>query len=185
MAVCVIVLITAARIRAQDNSVSRLAPTPSATRPAMPTTSPILPSDLKVIQEDYRIGHNDLLTAKGVPGVAAVIERMKTLVIDDALKPGTEIGPVVDQKQLDKNLEYLTIGRQEGARLQAGGELLKRATHSWESKNPCGVSSPNSKPAASKGKFRKLWIKGLGIAKIAPPRFHNERSCFSSEPGRS
>ena len=39
--------------------------------------------------------------------VAAVIERMKTLVIDDALKPGTEIGPVVDERQLEKNLEYV------------------------------------------------------------------------------
>src|SRR6185503_1300806 len=34
--------------------------------------------------------------------VAAMVERMKKLVIDDALKPGTEIGPVVDEKQLEK-----------------------------------------------------------------------------------
>ena len=39
--------------------------------------------------------------------VDAMIERMKTLVIDDALKPGTEIGPVVDERQLEKNLEYV------------------------------------------------------------------------------
>ena len=38
--------------------------------------------------------------------VDAMIERMKRLVIDDALKPGTEIGPVVDDRQLQKNLEY-------------------------------------------------------------------------------
>src|SRR6185436_6261253 len=49
--------------------------------------------------------------------VLGVIDRMKTLVIDDALKAGTEIGPVVDQRQLDKNLEYVEIGRKEGARL--------------------------------------------------------------------
>ena len=36
--------------------------------------------------------------------IEAMVERMKTLVVDDALKPGTEIGPVVDQRQLDKNL---------------------------------------------------------------------------------
>ena len=30
--------------------------------------------------------------------VAAMIDRMKTLVIGDALEPGTEIGPVVDDK---------------------------------------------------------------------------------------
>ena len=60
--------------------------------------------------------------------VEAMVARMKTLVIDDALKPGTEIGPVVDKKQLDKNLEYVAIGQKEGARLVEGGGVLKRAT---------------------------------------------------------
>jgi alpha-ketoglutaric semialdehyde dehydrogenase len=63
--------------------------------------------------------------------VEAMIARMKTLVIDDALKPGTEIGPVVDQRQLDKNLEYVAIGRREGARLAEGGDLLRRATDGY------------------------------------------------------
>jgi aldehyde dehydrogenase (NAD+) len=58
--------------------------------------------------------------------VAAVIERMKTLVVDDALKAGTEIGPVVDESQLAKNFEYLEIGKKEGARLEYGGDRLKR-----------------------------------------------------------
>jgi alpha-ketoglutaric semialdehyde dehydrogenase len=63
--------------------------------------------------------------------IDAMIARMKSLVIDDALKPGTEIGPVVDQRQLDKNLQYLEIGRKEGARLAHGGELLKRETEGY------------------------------------------------------
>lgn len=58
--------------------------------------------------------------------VAAMQERMQGLVIDDALKPGTHIGPVVDQSQLDQDLKYIQIGQAEGARLVAGGELLKR-----------------------------------------------------------
>jgi alpha-ketoglutaric semialdehyde dehydrogenase len=60
--------------------------------------------------------------------VAAMIERMKKLVIDDALKPGIEIGPVVDARQLEKDLEYVEIGRKEGAKLVHGGERLKRET---------------------------------------------------------
>jgi aldehyde dehydrogenase (NAD+) len=60
--------------------------------------------------------------------VAAMVERMKTLVIDDALKPGIEIGPVVDARQLEKDLEYVAIGRREGAKLVHGGERLKRET---------------------------------------------------------
>src|SRR5215217_4195120 len=58
--------------------------------------------------------------------VAALRERMQALVIDDALKPGTHIGPVVDQNQLDQDLSYIRIGRDEGATLAAGGELLNR-----------------------------------------------------------
>ena len=63
--------------------------------------------------------------------VAALIERVKGLVVDDALKPGTDIGPVVDDRQLAKNEEYLGIGRAEGARLAHGGERLRRQTEGY------------------------------------------------------
>ena len=63
--------------------------------------------------------------------IAAMIERMKRLVVDDALKPGTEIGPVVDDKQLGKNLEYVEIGQKEGATLAYGGERLTRETDGY------------------------------------------------------
>ena len=71
-----------------------------------------------------------LIVTKGIHDkfVDAMAERMKTLVIDDALKAGTHIGPVVDQSQLDQNLSYLKIGQDEGAKLKAGGELLNRDT---------------------------------------------------------
>jgi len=58
--------------------------------------------------------------------VAAMVERMQALKVDDALKPGTDIGPVVDQSQLDQDLLYLDVGQKEGARLVWGGERLKR-----------------------------------------------------------
>ncbi|MBB4040722.1 aldehyde dehydrogenase (NAD+) [Microvirga flocculans] len=58
--------------------------------------------------------------------VAAMQERMQNLVVGDALKAGTHIGPVVDQSQLDQDLKYIRIGQEEGARLVAGGELLNR-----------------------------------------------------------
>jgi aldehyde dehydrogenase (NAD+) len=58
--------------------------------------------------------------------VAALTERMKTLVVDDALKSGTHIGPAVDQSQLDQDLRYIGIGKDEGARLVAGGDVLRR-----------------------------------------------------------
>ena len=60
--------------------------------------------------------------------VAALVERTKGLVVDDALKAGTQIGPVVDKTQLDKDLEYVAIGLKEGAKLAAGGEVQTRDT---------------------------------------------------------
>jgi acyl-CoA reductase-like NAD-dependent aldehyde dehydrogenase len=63
--------------------------------------------------------------------VDAMVARMRTLVVDDALKPGTEIGPAIDERQLEKNLRYLQIGRNEGARLVAGGERLTRDTEGY------------------------------------------------------
>jgi acyl-CoA reductase-like NAD-dependent aldehyde dehydrogenase len=70
-----------------------------------------------------------LIVTKGIYSrfAAALIERMKDLVVDDALRTGTHIGPVVDQAQLDQNLSYLKIGVDEGAKLAAGGERVERA----------------------------------------------------------
>ncbi|HSW05023.1 aldehyde dehydrogenase family protein [Aquabacterium sp.] len=58
--------------------------------------------------------------------VAALVDRMKTLKVDDARKPGTDIGPVVDERQLAQDLEYIAIGRAEGATLAAGGTVRER-----------------------------------------------------------
>ncbi|MBV8442054.1 MAG: aldehyde dehydrogenase family protein [Hyphomicrobiales bacterium] len=58
----------------------------------------------------------------------ALIERMRGLVVDDALKAGTQIGPVVDANQLEQDQSYLAIGQGEGAKLALGGERLNRAT---------------------------------------------------------
>lgn len=60
--------------------------------------------------------------------VGAVTERIKALVVDDALKQGTQMGPVVDQSQLDQDLRYVGVGQKDGAKLAWGGERLNRAT---------------------------------------------------------
>src|SRR3954452_14468257 len=60
--------------------------------------------------------------------VDAVGEKLAQLKVDDALKQGTDIGPVVSQDQLDQDLDYIDVGRKEGARLVCGGERLNRET---------------------------------------------------------
>jgi aldehyde dehydrogenase (NAD+) len=63
--------------------------------------------------------------------VEGVTAKLKGLVIDNALKPGTHIGPVVDQNQLDTDQNYIAIGRDEGAKLVFGGERLNRETEGF------------------------------------------------------
>jgi alpha-ketoglutaric semialdehyde dehydrogenase len=58
--------------------------------------------------------------------VAALTERLTRLKVDNALSPGTEMGPVVDRPQLETDLEYIGVGQKEGARLAYGGDTLKR-----------------------------------------------------------
>jgi acyl-CoA reductase-like NAD-dependent aldehyde dehydrogenase len=58
--------------------------------------------------------------------VEALTAKTKALIVDDALKPGTQVGPVADESQLDQDLRYLAIGKDEGAKLHWGGERLNR-----------------------------------------------------------
>ena len=63
--------------------------------------------------------------------VAAVAEKLKTLKVDDPLKEGTHIGPVVDAGQLKQDEDYIAIGKGEGAELVWGGERLERPTEGF------------------------------------------------------
>jgi alpha-ketoglutaric semialdehyde dehydrogenase len=69
-----------------------------------------------------------LIVTKGIHNkfVDALAERLKGLVVDDALKAGTHIGPVVDKNQLNQDLFYIEEGKKEGAKLSYGGKVLKR-----------------------------------------------------------
>ena len=63
--------------------------------------------------------------------VEAMAEATKALVVDDALKDGTQIGPVVDQKQLDQDLYYVDVAHKEGGKLVCGGQRLNRETQGF------------------------------------------------------
>jgi acyl-CoA reductase-like NAD-dependent aldehyde dehydrogenase len=63
--------------------------------------------------------------------IAAMVERMKKLRVDDALAEGTEIGPVIDDDQLQKNNRYIEQATKEGGRLVFGGERLQRGKNGF------------------------------------------------------
>ncbi len=71
--------------------------------------------------------------------VAALTEKLKTLNVDNALKAGSHIGPVVGDKQLKQDTDYIDIGKSEGAKLAFGGEVIKRDT-------PASICSRRSSP---------------------------------------
>jgi aldehyde dehydrogenase (NAD+) len=57
--------------------------------------------------------------------VKRLAERTRALVVGDARDPKTQIGPVVDARQLEQDESYIALGRKEGAKLVAGGERVK------------------------------------------------------------
>jgi acyl-CoA reductase-like NAD-dependent aldehyde dehydrogenase len=57
--------------------------------------------------------------------VTRMLEKMGSIKVDHALKPGTQMGPVVDDRQLQQNLRYVDIARSEGGEVH-GGERLTR-----------------------------------------------------------
>lgn len=57
----------------------------------------------------------------------ALVARLQSLKVDDALAEGTEMGPVVDEAQLGKNLQYVALAQHEGGRLAYGGERIERS----------------------------------------------------------
>ena len=49
---------------------------------------------------------------------------MKHLTIGNGLDESVKIGPVINQKALEKIASYMEIGKEEGAKLLAGGNIL-------------------------------------------------------------
>jgi acyl-CoA reductase-like NAD-dependent aldehyde dehydrogenase len=56
--------------------------------------------------------------------VDKLVERTKELTIGNGLQKGIEVGPLANESQLRNVLDYIEIGKQEGAQLVYGGERL-------------------------------------------------------------
>jgi len=63
--------------------------------------------------------------------VERLVEGARALKVGDALEEGTQIGPVVSADQLQANLDYVALGKAEGAELLCGGDRLERATEGY------------------------------------------------------
>ncbi len=56
--------------------------------------------------------------------VEALAEKARSLRVGDALDPETQIGPAVSEQQLEQNLRYVGIAKDEGGKVLTGGEPL-------------------------------------------------------------
>ena len=57
--------------------------------------------------------------------VERLAARTASLVVGNGLNPTTNVGPSVDERQLETVLSYVETGRHEGARLVRGGERIR------------------------------------------------------------
>ena len=56
------------------------------------------------------------------------VKAVTGLKVGGALEEDTQIGPVIDELQLQQDLDYIAVGQEEGASLAVGGERLQRST---------------------------------------------------------
>jgi aldehyde dehydrogenase (NAD+) len=61
--------------------------------------------------------------------VEKFVARVKALKVGDGLDPATQMGPCINEQQLQTVIKYVAIGREEGAKLAAGGHRLETGSH--------------------------------------------------------
>ena len=63
--------------------------------------------------------------------VEALAEKARSLRVGDALDPQTQVGPAVSEQQLEQNMRYVGIAREEGGKILTGGDPLKLQQRGW------------------------------------------------------
>jgi alpha-ketoglutaric semialdehyde dehydrogenase len=76
-----------------------------------------------------------IIVQKGVyrKFVESFVARAKKIKVGNGLDESVEMGPAVNEKQLNTDLSYIEIGKQEGAKLVTGGNRLDKGDyqHGW------------------------------------------------------
>ncbi|HYP82255.1 aldehyde dehydrogenase family protein [Variovorax sp.] len=79
--------------------------------------------------------------------VARLRQRMAALRVGHALEKGVAVGPVIDDAQLARNLEWVRAAREEGAELVHGGEALERPSPGYYMSPALLLALPGHKAA--------------------------------------
>jgi alpha-ketoglutaric semialdehyde dehydrogenase len=72
-----------------------------------------------------------IIVQKGVyrEFVERLVERAKKLKVGNGLDESVDMGPAINQRQLEQDLNYVEIGKNEGAKLLTGGERLDKGDY--------------------------------------------------------
>jgi alpha-ketoglutaric semialdehyde dehydrogenase len=72
-----------------------------------------------------------IIAEKGVyrEFVTRLVERAKKLRVGNGLDETTDMGPAVNERQLQSDLQYVDVGKTEGAKLQCGGNRLDKGDY--------------------------------------------------------
>jgi len=79
--------------------------------------------------------------------VVRVRHRLAALRVGHALEHGVDIGPVVDRGQLEQNLAWMKIARDEGAEHVFGGDTVQRATAGYFMSPALFIAKPSHRIA--------------------------------------
>jgi acyl-CoA reductase-like NAD-dependent aldehyde dehydrogenase len=82
--------------------------------------------------------------------VARFVERVKQLKVGDGLDATTDMGPCINEQQLKTVMDYVEIGKNEGAKLLTGGNRLDSGAHKngwFHAPTVFGDCSPNMRVA--------------------------------------
>jgi alpha-ketoglutaric semialdehyde dehydrogenase len=71
-----------------------------------------------IVHEDVRSEFTDRL-----------LDRVGAMKVGNGLDPSVELAPVINERQKNRVLEYIAVGRQEGAKVLIGGEELTGGEH--------------------------------------------------------
>jgi alpha-ketoglutaric semialdehyde dehydrogenase len=74
--------------------------------------------------------------------VAGLAAKAAALRVGDALDPSSQMGPIVNETQMNTTLSYVEIAKREGGRIVTGGERLSRDKPGWYV-SPAVISETN------------------------------------------
>src|SRR5689334_5721352 len=74
-----------------------------------------------------------IIVQKGVYAefVERYVDRAKRLKVGNGLDENTEMGPAINEAQLKTDLDYVEIGRSEGAKMKCGGNRLDQGEYQY------------------------------------------------------